>query len=268
MQKLIAGRSYTNQDLADWFGIQYKSFSNKKGKKLEELQQYADYIQDGTKIKILKVYQPYYVKGSVLTEDKLKEDTLYSKEEEYLAGGYAEMADFEYNSEYIRERRNAKPEVKFDQAFPFQSIDVVFNKYGLYSMRPANSSEDSPEYKLRDTMLGNTFVYIFDKNMRLRALEGKERELVRIKLNEIYDRMYHEKDELIRKSYKHGIYDMNRAKAKIAVSRMINLSQAIDICEELYEMLAPYDCSAIEMMFFNDPQVLLGIADNIMSTRG
>ena len=33
-------------------------------------------------------------------------------------------------------------------------------------------------------------------------------------------------------------------------------------------MLAPYDCSAIEMMFFNDPQVLLGIADNIMSTRG
>lgn len=52
----------TNKELAEWFGLSYGTFRNNKQKKLEELKEYASFIETKNKIKILSIDIPIYVK--------------------------------------------------------------------------------------------------------------------------------------------------------------------------------------------------------------
>lgn len=55
---------YTNDDLADWFGIKPASFRTYKKQKLETLKLFADFEEVGRgKILITKVEEPIFVKG-------------------------------------------------------------------------------------------------------------------------------------------------------------------------------------------------------------
>lgn len=59
--ELTEGR-WTNKDLAEWFGIQPDSFKVNKPRKLEELEEYADFHLEKNKVIIDKVYIPVYSK--------------------------------------------------------------------------------------------------------------------------------------------------------------------------------------------------------------
>lgn len=64
--KLEENKIYTGKELAEWFGVQYSTFKNTKEKKLEELKYFADYELVGNKTKkykIIKVYNPVYMKS-------------------------------------------------------------------------------------------------------------------------------------------------------------------------------------------------------------
>lgn len=51
-------------ELADWFGIKLKSFSNTRAKKLKELEEYADFEDLGkTGINIINIKKPIYIKS-------------------------------------------------------------------------------------------------------------------------------------------------------------------------------------------------------------
>ena len=43
MSKKLELKTYSNKELAEWFGITANSFSNQKQKKLEELKTFADF---------------------------------------------------------------------------------------------------------------------------------------------------------------------------------------------------------------------------------
>lgn len=58
---LEENKIYQNKELAEWFGISYHSFRNVKKKKLEELEEYADFYEDKSKIVVTKVYIKEYV---------------------------------------------------------------------------------------------------------------------------------------------------------------------------------------------------------------
>lgn len=68
MAKQLELKVYTNNQLAEWFGITPSSLSKYKKKKLEELKAFADFEEVGKKqkkIKITYIYQPvYYKQGS------------------------------------------------------------------------------------------------------------------------------------------------------------------------------------------------------------
>lgn len=66
--ELTIGR-YTNKQLAEWFGIKEKTFSNTKEHRLEELKEYADFYEEKKKIIITNVKQEFYKKD----RDKLEE---------------------------------------------------------------------------------------------------------------------------------------------------------------------------------------------------
>lgn len=61
MQELRTG-IISNKELADWFGIKPASFLNVKQKKLQELEEYADFIEEKGKIVINEIYQGIYQK--------------------------------------------------------------------------------------------------------------------------------------------------------------------------------------------------------------
>lgn len=75
--ELEENKTYTNKQLAEWFGISYGSFRNKREQKMEELKTFVDYkmISKG-KCKILKVYNPVYSKKQVKAYDEIKVNTL------------------------------------------------------------------------------------------------------------------------------------------------------------------------------------------------
>ena len=56
--------AFTNDELADWFGIKIGTFRNAKAKKLKELEEYADFEIKWGKVVITHIKQPYYIKGS------------------------------------------------------------------------------------------------------------------------------------------------------------------------------------------------------------
>ena len=65
MIELKENTLYSNKELAEWFGMKQKSFSNRKEEKLEELKAFADFELRGNKQKkvfIKKVYEPVYSK--------------------------------------------------------------------------------------------------------------------------------------------------------------------------------------------------------------
>lgn len=53
---------YKNADLANWFGVTPKTFSNRKKHYLEILKQYADFEETNRKIHIIQVFEPEYHK--------------------------------------------------------------------------------------------------------------------------------------------------------------------------------------------------------------
>ena len=64
---LEEGKTYTLKDLAEWFGSNNPKYLHRKAvkeKKLEELKLFANFIEDGKKIKILEVYEQKYIKQS------------------------------------------------------------------------------------------------------------------------------------------------------------------------------------------------------------
>ena len=71
----------TNKELAAWFGITPGSFGTKKAKKLEELEYFANFHLEGTKVVIDEVLIPEYTKQSSANYQKVKcrIDTTWSK---------------------------------------------------------------------------------------------------------------------------------------------------------------------------------------------
>lgn len=71
MKQLTVG-TFSNKELAQWFGCSAAYFGQVKDRKLEELKAYADFELIGNKqkkVKILKVYEPeYHKKGSYAYE--------------------------------------------------------------------------------------------------------------------------------------------------------------------------------------------------------
>ena len=63
-----------NKDLAEWFGITTGSFRACKKQKLEELKYFADYKIEGSKIRIIAVYRPKYVKRKSVDYSIVKEE--------------------------------------------------------------------------------------------------------------------------------------------------------------------------------------------------
>lgn len=64
---------YTNKQLAQWFGIKENTFRSKKKNKLEELKNYVDFVEIGSKIKITKVYFNTYIKKQNKSYKKVQE---------------------------------------------------------------------------------------------------------------------------------------------------------------------------------------------------
>ena len=55
---------FTNEELADWFGVKLGTFKNARAKKLVELKEYADFENRRGQVIITNIKQPYYIKGS------------------------------------------------------------------------------------------------------------------------------------------------------------------------------------------------------------
>lgn len=76
MNKLVLGKM-NNEQLAQWFGIGLKTFTNTKKKKLEELKLFAEFYEEKGKIFITKIYNDTYAKqGSTsyqMIRDKVDE---------------------------------------------------------------------------------------------------------------------------------------------------------------------------------------------------
>ena len=62
IMRLLCEGVWLNKDLAEWFEISTKTFSNTKKKRLEELSEYAKFREEKRKIIIEEVYNPVYKK--------------------------------------------------------------------------------------------------------------------------------------------------------------------------------------------------------------
>ena len=63
----------TNQELAQWFDITVKSFTNTKKKRLEELKYFADFYENKGKVVITKIINPVYSKRVTTNYEKVKD---------------------------------------------------------------------------------------------------------------------------------------------------------------------------------------------------
>lgn len=63
----------TGIQLAEWFGISYGAFRNKKSEKLEELKLFAEFYEENGKVVITKVIEPVYQKGMMSVKRKVIE---------------------------------------------------------------------------------------------------------------------------------------------------------------------------------------------------
>lgn len=64
----------TNSELAEWFDIKPNYLSRNKAKKLKELESFARFEVVKTKVRILEIYQPYYIKKSTRTYEYYKSE--------------------------------------------------------------------------------------------------------------------------------------------------------------------------------------------------
>lgn len=81
MKELIEGK-ITNQELADWFGISAKSFTNRKKEKLKELEYFAEFYEEKGKVIVTKILNPVYSKQSSENYQKVRDkvDEVWSKD--------------------------------------------------------------------------------------------------------------------------------------------------------------------------------------------
>lgn len=70
--ELTTGKK-TGAQLAEWFGISYGTFRNKKSEKLEELKLFAEFYEENGKVVITKVIEPVYQKGMMGVKRKVIE---------------------------------------------------------------------------------------------------------------------------------------------------------------------------------------------------
>lgn len=73
MDTVLELKTYTNAELAEWFGIKAESFKATRKRKLEELKEYADFTVGRGKVTITNIKQPYYTKGSPSAKKIYKE---------------------------------------------------------------------------------------------------------------------------------------------------------------------------------------------------
>lgn len=116
MLELVEGQLMSNNDLAEWFQIKPGSFRNTKAKKLEELKKYAEYEIQGTKVLIVKVIEPKFVKRkdySIVKEEftqvynKSKIDTASNVSKKIYNKRKSDLTIKESTTyEYTREARN------------------------------------------------------------------------------------------------------------------------------------------------------------------
>ena len=59
MMHKLECKKYSNKELAEWFGVGYSTYRNKKEKYLEELKIYADYHLEGEKTKKIVIDEVY-----------------------------------------------------------------------------------------------------------------------------------------------------------------------------------------------------------------
>lgn len=70
---LEEGKTYTNEELAEWFQVKPATFTKAKKKKLEYLKYFAEFEEIKCKVKITKVYEPNYINP----RDKESNNKLY-----------------------------------------------------------------------------------------------------------------------------------------------------------------------------------------------
>ena len=73
MKELKLGK-VSSKELAEWFGIAYSTFRNTKKKRLLDLSNYCDFIENGKGIEVKEIYFPKYDKGYA------KDDEVYLRE--------------------------------------------------------------------------------------------------------------------------------------------------------------------------------------------
>ncbi len=73
MKELKLGK-VSSKELAEWFGIAYSTFRNTKKKRLLDLSNYCDFIENGKGIEVKEIYFSKYDKGYA------KDDEVYLRE--------------------------------------------------------------------------------------------------------------------------------------------------------------------------------------------
>lgn len=151
MIELTIGKK-TGKELAEWFGIEYNSFKNRKAKKLEELKLFADFYEEKGKVIITKVIEPVYQKGMANVKRKVIEkiDEVWSADgldscqrvgEKILVALQEENKDFNRAVgtivKYTREGRNEL------YGLPFQGGGKIGNCIYIWCKRDPKTGEYS-----------------------------------------------------------------------------------------------------------------------------
>lgn len=146
--ELITG-IYTNKQLAQWFGIKEKTFSNTKKKRLEELKEYADFYEEKKKIIITNVKQEFYKKDRCKLEEILEQNwEKFLKANSHLILFKDQVAEFwkDYHGKY-----------SYATLYKY-TIQWKTKKYGSI---PTKKKEYTsvPIKEIKDTKEENAYIY-------------------------------------------------------------------------------------------------------------
>lgn len=130
MKELKLGKVST-KELAEWFGIAYGTLRNTKKKRLLELNNYCDFIENGKGIKVKEIYFPKYDKGYAKDDEVYLREVKASNEHISSIAGIARKLknfDEDYSDLSVRqiERRMCKAGVR---AFGVTS-SIEYGEYG------------------------------------------------------------------------------------------------------------------------------------------
>lgn len=273
---LCENQLYRNQDLADWFGLSYKSFSNAKSKKLEELKGYADFeVKDnGRTVLIKKVYNPIYKKRA--RDNSIAVENTLTDLEKYIADKPFNPDSFYWHSVMsttgVRKDNLAKRICVASRTLPCQDIMIVMDRFGLYALNYSNSF--SKEFKASDWQTDGISDRILIRCINnetgmqeyLSAFEKEELKMVQV-YNEvnIEDKML----DYAQKALSQKI-DKEIIRVRIMAAMQLDLVDLMNLAGDYLQIVSS---KAIQVYLLNNEEVLGKIADkyikkaqDIMST--